>query len=846
MKKVITIVAMTLLWIASLSAQVPQKLTYQAVIRDAIGNVINNQDLEVQISILQGSVEGPVIYSENHTTSTTVNGVVTLEVGGGKTTNDFSSIDWSNGPYYIRSTAELNGKNISVTSQLLSVPYALYAQRSFFANKVDEQFLEEFINTKIQSALEERDAMWEEKMRSAMDERDAALEGKIQNAIDEMDTIWEGKVQSAMKERDAMWEGKIQSAIDEMDSIWEDKVQSALKERDSIWEGKRKALEDALDSISAQISASPIDTVPNDTIPTDTTGTIPTDTVYKSAAKNGVLPGKFSIKEGVQVHFSRGIMQYHNTKDEWRFAKDQLDILGKSYMDYCQFPPKAWVDHFEFGTINTMECTYYSWYSDPYYGYHIDYDRDAVKKLDQWIVLKYDEWEYLLYERNNADNLYSKAEVGGMKGFVFLPDDWTTPSDLTFTPKAEDYTINVYDKKTWSRMEALGAVFMPCDQYWSWGLLCSLLDLSVNHAYPTKNGSYYQSSFISESESTGRFTCAYRLVIPDSTAIKIMGEETTEVTSTEGEMTLEEINNYYPDEPGDLSNVDMKAGLLNGKFSVSETKQVNFSQGNLQYNKNTKIWRFANAQYEYIQNPEWWGSSLTVTEDGWFDSFSWASSGYAFDPLQHFEYSSSYAHCLGNSDAAGTKFDWGVNNAISNGGNTPNIWRTLTKEEWEYLMNRKVGRTRLCAPATVCGKEGIVLLPDNWNFDSDLPYTDLPDMEKFASYGADVNYGSNVYSKELWTRMEAQGAVFLPSAGLVLTDHFWDVDDTGMSSWTEGSYWSISHETNDDGQAMYIYMECMAATYEHHDRDLCSVYHNVGNFARKFRCSVRLVRDVTE
>ena len=105
MKKIITIVAMTMLWFVSLSAKVPQKLTYQAVIRDAAGNVVNNQDLAVQITILQGSIEGPEVYSEKHTTATTVNGVITLEVGGGMTTYDFTSIDWSNGPFYIRSTA---------------------------------------------------------------------------------------------------------------------------------------------------------------------------------------------------------------------------------------------------------------------------------------------------------------------------------------------------------------------------------------------------------------------------------------------------------------------------------------------------------------------------------------------------------------------------------------------------------------------------------------------------------------------------------------------------------------------------------------------------------------------
>ena len=179
MKKIFTIVAMTLLWIASLWAQVPQKLTYQAVIRDVVGNVVNNQDLAVQISILQGSLDGPVVYSENHTTSTTVNGVITLEVGGGKTSYDFTSIDWSNGPFYIRSTAELNGKSISVTSQLLSVPYALYAQRSFFSEKVDEKFLNDIIDAKIQSALEEKEAEWQSKieaLEAALDSISAQLQ----------------------------------------------------------------------------------------------------------------------------------------------------------------------------------------------------------------------------------------------------------------------------------------------------------------------------------------------------------------------------------------------------------------------------------------------------------------------------------------------------------------------------------------------------------------------------------------------------------------------------------------------------------------------------------------------
>ncbi|MCR5496212.1 MAG: hypothetical protein K6F48_00030 [Paludibacteraceae bacterium] len=784
MKKNFTIVAMTLLWIVSLSAQVPQKLTYQAVIRDVVGNVITNQDLSVQISILQGSLEGPVVYSENHATSTTVNGVITLEVGGGKTSYDFTSIDWSNGPFYIRSTAELNGKSISVTSQLLSVPYALYAQRSFFANKVDEQFLEDIIAAKIQSALEERDAIWEDKMQNAMDERDA------------------------------------------------------------IWQGKIEALEATLDSISAQISASQADTIPTDTIPTGITDTIPTDTVhtdttpadtvFKSAAINDVLPGKFSMGKNYQVHFSKGILQFHGEKKKIRFAKNQFDNPGRKYTDFCHYPPKAWIDHFEHGSLSEIACPCLSWDRDEaLYGNGYNLDANAIEKIGEWDVPSISDWYYILSERERADSLYSKAEVAGVKGYVLLPDDWETPADLTFTPKTETCSGNVYDKKTWEKMEALGAVFMPCDRYWSWMLMGAFLNFSADHAYPIeKNYWDYENDFIVWDEYNCRSMNAYRLVVRDSIAVKIMSEEPTEKEEIEDEEDPSTPSTYLP-EPADLSNVDMKAGLLHGKFSVSETKQVNFSQGNLQYNKNSKIWRFADNQYTHIQSTNWWGSQREITDDGWLDNFAWASSGFAYDPLQYFEYDESYGQCLETRDVAGTKFDWGVNNPIINGGNTPNIWRTPTKEEWEYLIGRKKDGIKLCFPGIVCGSRGLILLPDDWNFDPELPYTDTPNEE------GNIPYDRNVYTEELWARMEAQGAVYLPCAGLVLTSHFWDIGDVGSDSWTEGSYWASSPS------AMCIYVD----SYDSVDQTFGYYYdviYKVSGSRAKYGSSVRLVRDVTE
>lgn len=141
MRKIFTIIATMLLWTVSMFAQAPQKMAYQAVVRDADGKVITDQELGVQVSILQGSVDGASVYSESHTTTTTTNGAINIEIGGGKSSDDFSAIDWSKGPFFVQSTTEVNGKSVTVTSQLLSVPYAQYAEtvsKSYIQSLVSE------------------------------------------------------------------------------------------------------------------------------------------------------------------------------------------------------------------------------------------------------------------------------------------------------------------------------------------------------------------------------------------------------------------------------------------------------------------------------------------------------------------------------------------------------------------------------------------------------------------------------------------------------------------------------------------------------------------------------------
>jgi hypothetical protein len=133
MKKLFTIAA-AILMTASVWAQAPQKMSYQAVVRDASNSLITTQAVGMQISILQGSSSGTPVYVETQTLSTNANGLVSLEIGTGTlVSGDLTTIDWANDTYFIKTETDPTGGTgytITGTSQLMSVPYALYAKES--------------------------------------------------------------------------------------------------------------------------------------------------------------------------------------------------------------------------------------------------------------------------------------------------------------------------------------------------------------------------------------------------------------------------------------------------------------------------------------------------------------------------------------------------------------------------------------------------------------------------------------------------------------------------------------------------------------------------------------------
>ena len=189
-------------------------------------------------------------------------------------------------------------------------------------------------------------------------------------------------------------------------------------------------------------------------------------------------------------------------------------------------------------------------------------------------------------------------------------------------------------------------------------------------------------------------------------------------------------------------------------FSVAANKQVRFSKGNLQYigSAATPYWRFAEHQYDVIGVMEQCVESNVIDRD----LFGWGTSGYSSkNPDMISTRDSDY----GNGDGvhiSETEYDWGVHNTISDAGAT-GTWRTMTMDEWDYLLDGRTNAQYKHSYAQVNGVNGIIILPDHFQNSHNVDYVSMAD-------GAD-EWEDNIYSASQWDYLEADGAVFLPLGG---------------------------------------------------------------------------------
>jgi len=136
------LVLLLFIWSNVSLSQAPQRVNYQTVIRNNAGELVKSHAVRIKVSILQGSASGAAVYIETHTPNTNANGLATVEVGNGTpVSGSFSSIQWGTGTYYLKVETDPTGGttySISGTSQILSVPYALYSRRATYVDNEND------------------------------------------------------------------------------------------------------------------------------------------------------------------------------------------------------------------------------------------------------------------------------------------------------------------------------------------------------------------------------------------------------------------------------------------------------------------------------------------------------------------------------------------------------------------------------------------------------------------------------------------------------------------------------------------------------------------------------------
>lgn len=238
-------------------------------------------------------------------------------------------------------------------------------------------------------------------------------------------------------------------------------------------------------------------------------------------------------------------------------------------------------------------------------------------------------------------------------------------------------------------------------------------------------------------------------------------------------------------------------GSLSGKFTVAMGEQVCFSKGNLQYHPVLDQWRFAENQWDIIGEEN---SNTSASYNGWIDLFGWRTSGYNnIQPFETATISTYYGPLTANM--AGTNYDWGVFNAISNGGNRIGLWRTLEWSEIEYILDkRQTSSGCRFALAKVNNVDGLILLPDDWN----TSYYSLNNVNVTGGTSEiPTEFAANTISQSDWNnRLENHGAVFLPAAGVRVGNdtHDYSCGNPGA----KGRYWTSTWYASDRAVSLYF------------------------------------------
>ena len=446
MKKNILMAVFCLVLSAMSFAQVPQMMSYQAVVRGSDNNLVASQQISMRVSILQGSAEGEAVYTETHSATTNANGLISIEIGNGTSNDDFSTINWANGPYFVKTETDVNGgENYEIVgvSQLLSVPYAMYAQSAGNMPDVSGFLSEESQNLADVVALGN------------------SANAQIKNVSDPTNDL------------DAVNLQTLNNVITE----WSNILDSITYRYDSIIAYQDNVINNCLDSI--QLLMGGFD-------------------------EDGASRALFSVSETKQVRFSKGNLQYTTTGTHavadggtatgtWRFAEHQYDYIGEGNANISS-TYTGWIDLFGWGTSgwNSGANAYQPWSTsntnsdfcpggsseNDLSGEYANADWGVYNAISNggntagmWRTLTADEWKYVTRERpastigETQNGLFVRAQIVGEIGLIIFPDNYIHPNNVPIPIYVNDtsasFSYNIYSANQWRKIESAGAIFLP-------------------------------------------------------------------------------------------------------------------------------------------------------------------------------------------------------------------------------------------------------------------------------------------------------------------------------------------------------------------------------------------------
>lgn len=567
-----------------------------------------------------------------------------------------------------------------------------------------------------------------------------------------------------------------------------------------------------------------------------------------AALPEGALPGKFTVDGGKEVYFAKGNLQHVGSS--WRFAASQWEYYGTA-----QSPG------------NDM------------FGYN-GWSSASSLVSDGWGVLSRDEWNTLINTRTVSNTLHTDARYtlatldGSYKGLIVFPDHYVHPEGTGFTAGtyngASNFTATV-SMEGWAKMEMAGCMFIPAAGYKSdtnngWQAVGSAVCVSST----TQKGSeYYYTPYFADgnvnmfdNSHTGTWSSVrmYKGTAPvtgialSKTATSIPVGSTETLTATVSPSTAANPSVSWTSNNTAVATVNastgqitavakgtatitataldgsgvtatctvtvIQEGALTGKFSVASGTQVYFSRGNLQAtttNSGTSwSWSFAEHQWDYVGNAtanSTINGNGTVSANGTVDLFGWSTAATTYG-IHNSKNDGTYS---------GSFKDWGEN-AITNGGNTANSWRTPTNDEWTYFMETRPGATvgatanARYTDATINtdvsgGVNGRIMFPDGVTFATDEATT-------WGTINANSDWTTKCTAAQ-WTALETKGCVFMPAAG-------YRTGSEGGGAGERGRYWLATEKEIDSAYSSFFGTASGTAAndyYRHFGRSVRLVYN---------------------